>query len=137
MVPIDPIGITAAEFEILKDFTIRHKNDANAIFSTNERRKLWPTTRNGKNPESERLYIDGCFYILDQLAKSYRMRREEGGRLFVDLKGAYQKTGEAWKTEKEYFVEWRWKGEPPPKREMRSTTLPERLAERRAKEESA
>jgi hypothetical protein len=71
--------------------------------------------------------------VLDQLARSYRARRDEGGRFFVDHSGAYQKTGPVGKTVKVYFVHWDWKGDLPPKKIMRTMTLPERLMERRDK----
>src|ERR1700735_1169641 len=112
-VPHDPIGITVNEFEELRDLTIRYRNDAKAIFSTNPEGKVWPTPRYGNTPPGGRKYIEDMPHILEQLRRSLTNRRMEGGRLFVDDDGAYWKKGAVGSTEKVRFTYWRWKGERP------------------------
>lgn len=114
-VPPDPTRITAQEFQHLRELTFRCHNDAQAVFSTN-RDEIWPSTRFGNTPRSEREFLEGISYILEQLRRSLIARRMNGGRLFVDYEGAYWKSGSTGSIEKIRFVCWNWKGDPPEQR---------------------
>lgn len=126
-VPPDPIGISAAEFNELRDLTIRCRNDAKAIFSTNSEGSVWPPTRYGKTPHGEREYISDMPYVLDQLRRSLAIQRMSGGRLFVD-NGAYWKMGSTGNIEKVRFAEWRWKGDEPVREEVAERSREEIVA---------
>jgi hypothetical protein len=110
----------------LRELTVRCRNDAKAIFSTNGH-EIWASTRKGRTPLSEREPIDDIPYILDQLRRSLIRRRMEGGRLFVDFEGAYWKRGSAGRIDKIRFVSWCWKGDPPEIEEIPQMSFKELL----------
>jgi hypothetical protein len=113
MLPNHSIPITADEFKVLESLVSLRKNKANAIFSTNWHDELWPSTRRGKTPISERQDVVGYSPVLDQLAQKYRAWRDEGGKIFINRTGAYRKIGPVGEIKREYFVHWRWVGDPP------------------------
>ena len=121
-VPPDPIGISVEEFNELRNLTKRWRYDAKAIFGTNGD-EVWASTRSGRTPLSEREPIENIPYVLHQLKKSLHRRRMEGGRLFVNEDGAYWKQGSPGNIHKIQFVTWRWKGDPPIRKDIPERTI--------------
>lgn len=110
---IEQIGITADQFRFLEERTRRWGGDAKAIFSTNDVNDIFPSTRHGKVPLSERLDVSSQSLILDKLAECLRRWRVNGGRIFVTERGAYWKERRGSETVKMQFARWEWKGDPP------------------------
>ncbi len=78
-----------AEFEQLKAAQVKQKWDWPAIFSANQARQVWPYVTPGLTPESQRVHLQGSFQLLDRLVVQFLRFRDEGGRFWVDEKGAY------------------------------------------------
>ena len=112
-VPLDPIGITSAEFEEVRALTKRFSGDVKAIFSVNRDGDKWAPPGHGNTPSSKRELLMDTPYVLGQLAKSLGRRKIEGGRMFVTRDGAFWKSGTVGNIERIQFVSWRWEGEPP------------------------
>jgi hypothetical protein len=117
-VPVDPIGISAPEFEALEALTKRFSGDVKAIFSVNREGDIFPPPGKGKTHSRDRECVTDILYVLDQLARSLQSRRIEGGRMFVNLEGAFWKKGPTGRIERVQFVRWRWKGDPPIRHQM-------------------
>ncbi|HVU47574.1 MAG TPA: hypothetical protein VHD85_15695 [Terracidiphilus sp.] len=60
-------------------------------FSTNPDGDIWPYIRNGYISDIDRKNVRGYSPLLDQIADIYLTVREEGGRFFIDDKGAFWK----------------------------------------------
>ena len=67
----------------LRSLQVKRRWDWPAIFSTNDRREIWPRTTNGWTPLSDRREVRGLSPILDQVADILLDRKPEGGRFFM------------------------------------------------------
>jgi hypothetical protein len=115
-VKVDLIRVTAEEYLELRVLTLRHNHEADAIFSTTGEGQIFPSSRFGGTPKTERIQVEGISWILDSLSSSLRRYREGGGRLFVNIRGAYWKSPkfvDGIRSEKIRFAEWQWRNEPP------------------------
>ncbi len=86
---METLAITRDEFEELKRLQIRHRWRWPAIFSTNFHREIWPYAGPGYTKVKERLQVRGVSKIIDAVADQYLRTRKEGGRFFIDEKGAF------------------------------------------------
>ena len=65
-----------------------------AVFSTNNRREIWPFVTNGYTPEENRKQVRGESRVIDEVADFYLKVRNDGGRFFIDDLGAYYKNAD-------------------------------------------
>lgn len=75
----------------------RNRGDWPAVFSTNPKGEVWPWVTWGVTPEEGRENVRGNCNILDEVTMEYLAIRPEGGRFFIDDKGAYYTSADGWK----------------------------------------
>ncbi|HXO37164.1 MAG TPA: hypothetical protein VN872_00925 [Candidatus Acidoferrum sp.] len=83
------ISLAPAELEAVKGLPERFRLDWPAVFSTNQGRKIWLWKRWGNTPSKERVYVRGKSRIVDAVADEYLSQRPDGGRFFIDDRGAF------------------------------------------------
>jgi hypothetical protein len=83
------ISLALAELEAVKSLPERFRLDWPAVFSTNQANKIWLWKRWGNTPHAERIYVHGKSRIVDFIADEYLAQRPDGGRFFVDDRGAF------------------------------------------------
>lgn len=76
--------ITVAEFEFLRDVQLRPRWGWPATFRCNGKREVWPSTRLGYTPESEREPMDGVRALLDEIVDDVLHVRPRGGRFHIN-----------------------------------------------------
>lgn len=60
-----------------------------AVFSTNSHESVWAGTTFGKTPIEDREELSDLVPVLNRIRDLYLGQREEGGRMFIDLDGAF------------------------------------------------
>jgi hypothetical protein len=75
----------------LPEYQVRRRRDWHAVFSTNEIAELWPFIRWGRTPQEERAEFYRIPTILHTIAREYLQIRPQGGRFFINQKGAFYK----------------------------------------------
>jgi hypothetical protein len=85
----------------------KHRLDWPAAFSTNSKGDVWGFLTYGYTPRSKRDNLRGHLALLDQIADIYWNHREDGGRFFIDERGAFFKRDNV----DVQFVEWISEGE--------------------------
>jgi len=83
------LSLALYELEALKGLPERPRLDWPAVFSTNQAGKIWVWKRWGNTPVRERIFVQGKSRIVDAIADEYRARRPDGGRFFIDDRGAF------------------------------------------------
>jgi hypothetical protein len=83
------ISISLVELEDMKNLPERFRFDWPAVFSINQTKKIWLWKRWGNTPLRERVYVQGKSRIIDAIANEYLLQRPDGGRIFVDDRGAF------------------------------------------------
>jgi hypothetical protein len=98
--------LTETEFQELHDLQIRYRMDWPAVFSVTPRGdEIWPWVVNGLTPPSVREDVKGVSSVLDGVAECFLgIRDEQGGRFFVDDRGAFYKP----QREEIQFVEFKF-----------------------------
>lgn len=87
------VTVTENEFQQLRDLQIRFRLDWPAVFSINSNNVIWPYVTNGLTPQEVREDVKGLSSLLDAVGDFFLGLRENGGRLFVDQRGAFYKSG--------------------------------------------
>ena len=88
------LSLTQAEFDDLKTLMRMKRWDWPAVFSTNNRREIWPFVTNGYTPEENRKQVRGESRVIDEVADFYLKVRNDCGRFFIDDLGAYYKNAD-------------------------------------------
>ncbi|MCZ0940670.1 MAG: hypothetical protein OXJ55_18640 [Caldilineaceae bacterium] len=94
------IPVSPRELADLREVQIRPRWGWPARFSCNESGRVWPFTRLSRTPESERVYLEGAFPILDQIVQRVvritktRGKFPSGGRFLVDDEGVVLADGD-------------------------------------------
>jgi hypothetical protein len=83
------ISIALAELEAIKSLPERFRPDWPAVFNTNQANEIWLWKRWGNTPRAERTYVEGKSRIIDIVADEYLAQRPDGGRFFIDDRGAF------------------------------------------------
>jgi hypothetical protein len=90
--PVSIKHITQEEFNEFRRLQRVHRWDWPAVFSTNCHGKIWPFVTRGWTPFADRDDVRGVSSIVDAVANAYLSVRSEGGRFFIDERGAFHKT---------------------------------------------
>jgi hypothetical protein len=85
------IAVTRAELRELMRLQKSGRWDWPAVFSTNSKRQIWAFKKWGLTRGTDTEELRNVSKILDALADKYLTIRSEGGRFFVDEKGAFYK----------------------------------------------
>ena len=94
------LPVSSKELEELREVQIKPRWGWPARFSCNESGRVWPFTRLSLTPESERVYLEGAFPLLDQIVQRVvwitRMRGKfpRGGRFLVHDEGVVLADGD-------------------------------------------
>jgi hypothetical protein len=94
-VEMQTLAITRAELRELRRLQRSLRWDWPAVFSTNSKREIWPFKRYGLTGGRDTEELRNVSKILDAVADRYLTIRSEGGRFFVDEKGAFYKDRQA------------------------------------------
>jgi len=86
---VKSIPIAHAELEAAKALAQRNRQDWPLVLSTNQAGEIWSWKRWGNTPSKERVYVQGKSPIIDDVACAYRSKRPDGGRFFIDDRGAF------------------------------------------------
>jgi hypothetical protein len=84
------IDVTPEEFKKLTQLQHQHKWEWPAVFSVNEHGQIWPGVTYGWTHFGDRKPVRGLSKIIDDVADEYLRIRAEGGRFFVDERGAFR-----------------------------------------------
>ena len=68
------LSLTQAEFDDLKTLMRMKRWDWPAVFSTNNRREIWPFVTNGYTPEENRKQVRGESRVIDALRETYNRK---------------------------------------------------------------
>ncbi len=85
------VTLTGTELQLLHDLQIKYRLDWPATFSINSNSVIWPYVTNGLTPHEIRENVRGVSPALDQIGDFFLGVRENGGRFFVDERGAFYK----------------------------------------------
>ena len=88
---MERIAITRDEFDEFRRLQIRYRWDWPAVFSTNYYSEIWPWVTYGYTPGANREPVRGLSPIVDAVADEYLRVRPEGGRFFINERGAFYK----------------------------------------------
>ena len=119
---VEILPVSPGELKDLREVQIRPRWGWPARFSCNESGQVWPFTRSGRTPESERVYLEGAFPVLDQIVQRIvritktRGKFPPGGRFLVDDEGAVLADGDEqiieflFEEEDEFSIARAWSG---------------------------
>jgi len=79
------------EFEEFRRLQIKLRWDWPAVFSANSSGEIWPFVCYGHTAGEHREGIRGFSRIVDNVADEYLIIRNDGGRFFINNKGAFYK----------------------------------------------
>lgn len=85
------VTLTESELQQLRDIQIRYRLDWPAAFSINSKCEIWPYVTNGLTPHEIREDVRGVSPVLRHVGDFFLGVRENGGRFFVDDRGAFYK----------------------------------------------
>jgi hypothetical protein len=88
------LRLTGEEFDHLRALQVAKRWDWPAAFSTNSKGDIWPYVEHGPTRAAGREEVSGISRVIDELANLYRKERAEGGRFFIDDRGACYKGDE-------------------------------------------
>lgn len=83
------LEVTDEELGQLRRMQISPRGDWPAVFSTNGNGEVWPFVTYNWTPHADRRDVQGEARVLDLIARFYIDRRPEGGRFFIDDRGAF------------------------------------------------
>jgi hypothetical protein len=101
------LRLTDTEFERLRELQLRLRWDWPAAFSANWKGEIWPFVFCGYTRRQSRQDIRGLSEVVDRLADHFLGIRNEGGRFFIDERGAFYKTQGAQEVQFVAFKRWR------------------------------
>jgi len=120
---VEILPVSSEELEDLREVQIKPRWGWPARFSCNESGRVWPFTRLSRTPESERVYLEGAFPVLDQIVQSVvwitktRGKFPPGGRFLVDDEGVVLADGDEqiieflFEDDDEFSIARAWSGE--------------------------
>jgi hypothetical protein len=85
------IRLTLKEIAQLIQLQKTKKWEWPAVFSTNSHGSIWAGTTFSRTPIEEREELRDLVPVLNRIRDLYLGQREQGGRMFIDLQGAYFK----------------------------------------------
>jgi len=85
------IKLTAQEAAQLIQLQKTRKWDWPAVFSANSQGSIWAGTTYSRTPVEDREELRDLVPVLNRIRDLYLGQREQGGRMFIDLQGAYYK----------------------------------------------
>jgi len=91
--PVQKLQISSTEFDEFMALVRRERWDWPAVFSVNPKGEIWPWVTWGRTPKHERIDVSGRSRLLRKVAYTLLNIRPEGGRFFINEKGAYTYIG--------------------------------------------
>lgn len=80
--------LNKAEFQELRDMQVKYRTGWPAVFSTDQEGNVFPCPTLGWSRKKQRIYVRE-FRPLDAIVTEYLKIRAEGGRFFVNQRGAF------------------------------------------------
>jgi hypothetical protein len=87
----EPVAMTEAEFQELKELQRKRRWDWPAWFSSNQSGEIWACMGRGWSKREDRIDLRGISPVLDKIAKNYQYFRSDRGRFFINDEGAFYK----------------------------------------------
>lgn len=81
--------LTREQFAELRAMQVKYRMDWPAVFSTGGKNQVWPCPGRGWSRHQQRTYLKGHSQTLDAIVGAYLKVRSEGGRFFLDERGAF------------------------------------------------
>jgi hypothetical protein len=88
---MEVIQLSRFDFDTLRLFKTDRRPNWHAVFSTNCHEDVFGLVREGYCPPEERHEVRGASRLADVISDALLRVRPEGGRIFVDERGAFYK----------------------------------------------